>query len=996
MARIDGTNSSETIDEVAIGGNIFEGNQIYGYGGGDLIIARTKSGLTRSDGMAVNVLDTIDGGSGIDTYRVNATGSWSATATSFDETRGGGGAWSVALTSVEQFDIIALTHGVANLGNRNDMIDASAATGTNGNYTTGGGNDVVKLARGAVTANLGAGSDRLVLVHDFNNARTNIGGGLMGSFAEGYSGSYNRSDGASTFATINFSGVEHFTIATGGGGDDIVTGNGDDIVSTGGGIDRIVVGRGNDVVDGGSEVDSLSIDLSDELSGVTIDLLAAGEQQSGGTGSIRGVESFEGAVIGSAYDDVLIEGNFSYNAQFSTGDGNDLVQISRGADDVNLGAGSDRLVLDHQYNNAFTNISSALMGSFAEGYSGSYNRSDGAFTYATVNFSGVEHFTILTAGGRDVIGTGDGNDIIATGAGDDIISVAKGDDRVDGGEGIDSLSIDLSDEATGVRIDLTGTGEQQAGGTGVIRGIESFTGAVIGSAFNDVFIEGVYDVNAQFSTGAGNDRVQVSRGSDTVDLGAGLDRLVIDHSYNNARTVLTVPVSGDLANGYAGTYYRSDGASVFSVIGFSGVENFTITTGDGADTLVTGDGDDVIVSGGGADSITVGRGNDSVNGGAGLDTLSIDLSDEVAGVRIDLTVAGQQQTGGSGSIKSVENFAGAVIGGSGNDVFIEGMEFADAQFSTGAGKDYVQVSTGTDTVDLGSGRDRLVLDHTYNNARTVLSVALSGDLATGYSGTYRRSDGSSAQANVAFTGVEDFTILTGGGTDTIQTGDGGDVIDTGGGDDTIIAARGVNRINGGDGIDALSIDFSDEAAGVVVDLTRSGVQQTIGAGTIANVETFFGAIVGTRFADTLVEGSYAFNATFDTGLGDDSVQVSRGADVVNLGGGNDRLVLDYSDTNAITYVTTALSGSLATAIPANIMSAAGRPGRPLAGWRISRSEPAMAAGRSRPAMATTWCHPVVERTRSPSGAAPMWSMAVAVSTPCRSTFRMNAAASWSI
>ena len=69
-----------------------------------------------------------------------------------------------------------------------------------------------------------------------------------------------------------------------------------------------------------------------------------------------------------------------------------------------------------------------------------------------------------------------------------------------------------------------------------------------------------------------------------------------------------------MADGYSGVLLDSAGNSV----AFSGIENFSITTGSGNDVIVTGDGND---------SIAAGSGDDTISAGDGRDVLLVNYSD---------------------------------------------------------------------------------------------------------------------------------------------------------------------------------------------------------------------------------------------------------------------------------------------------------------------------------------------------------------------------------
>src|SRR5205085_2236046 len=110
-----------------------------------------------------------------------------------------------------------------------------------------------------------------------------------------------------------------------------------------------------------------------------------------------------------------------------------------GQDNVSAGAGTDRLVVD--YSAAPGNFSGGpSSGDFASGYGGVYSNS----VDTTVSYSGVEHFTITTAGGDDNITTGDGDDVVNTAAGNSSLPVEGGQDNVTAGAGTDRLTFDYS------------------------------------------------------------------------------------------------------------------------------------------------------------------------------------------------------------------------------------------------------------------------------------------------------------------------------------------------------------------------------------------------------------------------------------------------------------------------------------------------------------------------------------------------------------------------
>ena len=906
MATILGTTGNDIIDEVANGGSTVTNDEIFADAGND-IIRMYHNYRTNDTGGYVPVTDIVHGGSGTDTFRMviqNAifgfTGSGDL-ASGYAGTISFGAAHSIQYDGIEQFDLdVYVVHNIT-LFDGNDRV----RQWNDGAVTTGGGDDlVISSLRTSNTANLGDGNDTLVLDWAGMPAAVYLNGPLTGSLAAGYSGQYYV---AGAYAQMSFSGVENFQITTSNSADTVIVGDGNDIISTNGGSDFVQIGRGIDSAAGGDGIDAVSIDLSDETTGVTIDLLLGGAQASGGLDVMSGFESFAGAVTGSAFNDVLREGLYDYDATFNTGEGDDTVEVRDGSDTVNMGGGSgDRLVIDHSAQVSRTYLNSTFDGTLATGYSGQYYI---AGAYAQTTFTGVEHFTITTNAGADYVVTGDGNDIVFTDESDDGVVVGKGNDDVDGGSGTDWLAIDLSDETGPTVINLLLIDqEQMTAGLGSVTNFESFGATVTGSAYADELREGLYSFDATFNTGEGNDTVEVRDGEDVVNMGGGTgDRLVINHSAQPANTYINGAFDGTLATGYAGEYYISGG---YARTTFTGVEHFTIITNAGADTIRTGDGDDIVFTDEGGDVITVGKGNDTVDGGSGVDWLSIDLSDETGPTSIDLTLAGQQQLAGIGSVMNVESFGGTVTGSAQADTLREADHHFDATFNMGGGDDTVEIRDGEDVINGEAGNDRLIVNWSEQPAFTYFNAsALTATQGGGYTGEYYVSGG---YARATFSGIENFTITTNAGSDTVVTGAGNDVIFTDEGNDGMTVGTGNDTVDGGTGVDALSIDLSDETGPVTINLLATGAQQTGGSGSVTNVESFFGTVTGSSYADTLREDAHDFNTTFNTGLGADTVEVRDGEDIVNMGAGSDRLVIDHSAQVSRTYINSAFTGDMTT------------------------------------------------------------------------------------
>ena len=892
-------------------------------------------------------LDTADGGNGIDGIGKDLSDSTGAISWNLET---GSYSGPGSFVGFEYFLDLRT-------GSGNDVVKTGKQLWTNSAFrddtiSTGSGNDAVFLFIGRDIAHMGAGNDRLTIdwtAAEFTNNTTMV---LNADPGGGYSGSLTGLQSGAPSAT--FSGVEHFTISTnvsGGNGtnlaDTIVTGDGNDVISTFISDDKIDVGRGVDSVDGGVGNDGLAKEFGENAAAIKIDL--AGNTYSG-PGSYTNLEYFLDLRTGAG-NDVVVTTNV--NGSSGQGDdviftrgGNDSVTLMNGDDNVDLGSGSDRLIIDWTAANFTNNTTMVLNGTLGGGYSGSLTGLQSGAPSAT--FSGVEHFTISTnvSGGNgtnlaDTIVTGDGNDIVSTFISDDKISVGRGVDTVDGGIGLDGLAKEFGTAPGPIKFNLVAN---TFSGPGSYKNLEYFLDLRTGNSA-DVIVTS----KANNSSGGGDDVIFTRGGSDTVtvfngydkvDLGAGLDRLVID--YRDTFTGNAVMTLDWENGGYQGSYLSSYSDS--PKVEFAGVEHFTIRTsvtgGNGTnlqDTIVTGFGNDVVETFRSADKITVGRGNDSVDGGEGVDGIGKDFSDRGGSIRWNLA-SGYLNV--AGSYKNLEYFLDLRTG-SGADVIKSGPGTYNDLVSTGGGNDSAHFFGGADTYNGGTGKDRLVLDYRANDgAYSALKLTLTANAAGGYDGSLV----SRPNQQVVFTNVESFTIYgseqysysetitTGAGNDYVSLFLGNDTIDAGAGNDTLVGGAGKDKLLGGSGTDILDggtdNDILDGGTGAdtmsgglgddsyFVDSTldrvieRSGqgvdtVESIVGYTLPSNVEKLVlsgGAAingVGNGLANTITGNGAANtlkgaggNDTLNGGLGNDKLYGATGNDILNGGGGKDGFYFD--------------------------------------------------------------------------------------------------------
>ncbi|MHA6138012.1 retention module-containing protein [Pseudomonas mohnii] len=176
-----------------------------------------------------------------------------------------------------------------------------------------------------------------------------------------------------------------------------------------------------------------------------------------------------------------------------------------------------------------------------------------------------------------------------------------------------------------------------------------------------------------------------------------------------------------------------------------------------------------------------------------------------------------------------------------------------------------------------------------------LNYAGAHDIAPDYHGTYTASDshGGSDSAHLTIS-YQDSHILTGtAGNDTLVAGNGDNILNAGDGNDILTAGTGDNELHGGAGNDLLysgpgndlldggigndTASYAHATAGVTVDLSLLGAQNTIGAGTdtLTGIEN----LTGSNYNDTLT--------------GDNNSNIINGGlgnDVLNGGGGDDFLI----------------------------------------------------------------------------------------------------------
>jgi Ca2+-binding RTX toxin-like protein len=486
-------------------------------------------------------------------------------------------------------------------------------------------------------------------------------------------------------------------------------------------------------------------------------------------------------------------------------------------------------------------------------------------------YGGGGNDTIFGDGGNDYLYGGAGVDSLSGDEGDDVLAGGAGADILDGGNGFDIASY-LQGSTTGIEIAninnvLVGIQGDAIGDQFI--SIEQFEG----TNFNDT-LQG-NDESNQFkgaggndliSTGNGDDLLIGGTGQDTLDGGAGSDwaSYVTSEKPVNVNLGTNVNFGGD-AEGDILINIENLGGSNFADTLVGGAGNNIIEGGSGNDLMQGGDGDDLIIGGIGNDFADGGNGTDTLKGGEGDDHLrtfdlgSIDVLDGESGVNrlsadysdqnVNITFIGGQinsYTFSNGETALNFQALGDLFTGAGTDVILLKNENYKNNIKTNNGNDLIAGGSEADTIDGGDGIDTA----DYSNSAAGVGVNLS-------TGT---TDGAVLITKVD-TGINAFEWNIVAVSDTLS-------------------ARLINNVN-------------SNATGLA----------DVAAEQLFNIEN----IIGSKYADQLIgdnkdniispglsraaTGYYlggAGSLGFTSGIGLST------QDIVDGGGGNDILALDYS------------------------------------------------------------------------------------------------------
>ncbi|HEX5597275.1 MAG TPA: calcium-binding protein, partial [Micromonosporaceae bacterium] len=512
--------------------------------------------------------------------------------------------------------------------------------------------------------------------------------------------------------------------------------------------------------------------------------------------------------------------------------------------------------------------------------------------------------------GDDTIITGEGAGAvswIAGGGGDDNITTGDGDNLVagDGGLGVTDQAGKVTVQTSTKPVPLTGLVNWNAlnppsSAPGLGSGADHITvrygsNTVYGNGGDDVI--GVL-VNDKRSNG---DNILVGgAGNDTISGGNGDDRI---YTYDRN----SVPGSADdQGSGDAGLTNSVDtGAGNDHVYGSRGTDLVTSRSTNGQTAHIYGyGGDDVLIGGYGTDQIFGGPGDDYVIAEPSIVSPADPPGDDGYGPRRLVThdplpakTVSQEKllVGGLGRDHIIGGDGGATVYG---DKYLPGEFCADNGTFTqvdpadqgdrdlilgGAGSDIVSAGGGDDRVDLGPGDDRAC----GQLGDDLLYLGDGADKAWGGSG--RDQLFGEAGEDLVFGNDGDDAVYGGAGADTIEGNDGADRAFGGPDDDTIYGGSrapgerdlGADRLYGDEGADRIVGDNGTPKIGDVgpypLDLT--GEVAEAGAGDIISGGDGNDIVYG-GLGDDDIHGD----------AGDDHLEGNNGSDVVYGDDGSDEII----------------------------------------------------------------------------------------------------------
>ena len=901
-----GDNQNNVIDGGAVGAYGASGDDdLFGMGGDDTLLGR-KGDDSLNGGSGDDLLvggegnDRLNGGIGNDTASYLSSNGVTVDL-SIQVVQDTQGAGLDLLQGIENLigsggsDVLSGDAGNNRLdGFRgNDSLNGGGGDdhligGEGDDYLFGGtGNDQLEGGQGNDVLEGGAGQD-IIDGGDGNDwvSYKNNAGAVVVNLQTG------TTSGSDSDSLINIENIE------GSSGADILIGDaGDNVFSGGFGDDQMFGGAGQDTVD-----------YSQAISGVSVNLEANAATTSQGTDRFFDVEN----LTGSDYDDVL-RGNGQDNV-LSGGAGDDLLLNTDGNDTFIGGDGHDTVSYRESFNGVTVDLGDGRFDSI-ETLEGSRHSDFIEGDLGDNILSGQAGDDVIIGGsGNDTLIGGDGNDTLDGSSVHPIFSSFQSDNHVnlDGGDGDDTLIAQFV--------------------TGVIDGGSGNDTAVLFQGIPGLFSPQLPDMRIDLRDEVSEQSGFVVRGIENVTTGGGNDTLIGNADAN----ILSGMDGDDILNGQ-----------------------------EGDDVLIGGEGNDYVIGDDGNDLLFGGGGDDIINGGQGIDTAS--YADSQNAVSVDLRIFTAQQTDksaggdlppdcqftdlppelcpeGPAAVAATDVMPDQATTSSGIDTIsnvenLTGSQFDDDLYGDnsanrlegGQGNDRLEGNGGNDVLNGGEGDDILLggagIDTAdYSDADAGVTVYLATQRAFGGAGNDQLNSievVQGSQHNDNLNGdIFNNTLIGGDGDDRLNGAGGFDVINAGDGDDTITAGYGRDTIDGGEGIDTVQYISSES---VYANLSQQYAVHGVFRDVLRNVENLTSGFQNDQLIGSSANNQLSGMAGNDvlSGLaGDDTLLGGVGDDVLNGGEGNDYLDGGLgNDTASYADATAGVSVRLYTEAPQDTVGA---------------------------------------------------------------------------
>lgn len=920
-------------------------DQITGFAGGpnNFVDIWNPSGQASRAGYIFMLADQMTGSAGNDFFRGykgddlidGGLGSNDMVAYDNDSGQGGTGAIIVNLSATTQYGVAAIS-ARDGWGNIDTLVAIEEARGGNGNDTFVGGSGYSYFqGRGGSDTYIGGntvayfGNNGTPVQFGWNWVDYRNDGGANGASVTLTNGTatpgvegVGSTGGTAKDSFGNTESLTDINAIRGGTGNDSVAGNsffnvfeglgGNDTFDGGNGIDRYKYS--NEGRFGGSLAVGVKVNLSDAavtVNGVTYGAHGAIDSF-GNVDVLLGVEQIE-----ATNQSDMVYGNDADNDIWLYG-GDDLVYLGNGFDYVEPGAGND-----------------TIDGTPGSGIDQAYDDAD-ELSYDDFGTNGVGIYIDLNAGkvidptgGVDIVidmerlrGTSSADVMIGSDFSNqrqELFRGLAGNDTIDGRNGYDI--VDYAKDASyggkgGIIANLSSAAVTSNGITvqaGTIRDGFGHTDRVY-------YIEAVRGTDsADVLVGnASVNQFRVRGGNDTVDGGAGLDRveMYVSDTFTGSGAIVNLSAGDVTVDGVtvAASTARSISGGVSQLISIEDASGSTLADviygSAGANSINGFFGNDTLYGGDGDDKLNGGQGSNVIDGGDGFDFASFMYDPTEDDYYVTMFPGNGFVLWGGVSVNLATNSA---IGydGSASQIFnvegVTGTFFGDSLVGN-AGDNKLRGMSGNDTLDGGTGNDTVLYNPTNDDGRTLVPI-----LGVNYS----QPNGIKVNLSAVTVEVSDGTLVAAG---TALDGEGG--VDTlisienvvgSIGDDEIAASAVANRIDGRGGFDVVGYDgaFDDytvtavnggwqvarKANGADTDYLRDveqlyfiGADQFVDLTAQGLVEAGDGAsneIVGAQGSDSLDAGGG--DDYVEGGMGNDTVLGGEGADEIVGGDGNDQV-----------------------------------------------------------------------------------------------------------